>query len=141
MNGKIPALLFFHIKGLKMWYCLLQKKPLKFTFFVKTELELNSILFCHALKYHCFMPLSDHIYIISNIYLHNESFNYCRQTIALFISSVILCVILKYLRHDWIVFILFSPFHILPILHIPYVPKILQSFKRATSNLSRSLFS
>ena len=49
---------FLHKKGLKMWYCLLQKKTLKFTFFVKNELESNSILYCLALKHHCFMPLS-----------------------------------------------------------------------------------
>ena len=130
---------FLRIKGLKMWYCLLQKKTLKFTFIVKNELELNSVLFCHALKHHCFIPLSISYLHHLNIHTHIESFKYCRQTFNFKLAAK--CVILKYFRHDWIVFIIFSPFPILPILHIPYVPKILQSFKRATSNLSRSLFS
>ena len=137
MNGKIPALLFFAYKRVEDVILPVAKETFEIHIFRENRIgiKFHSILPC--IDNHCFMPLSDHIYIILNIYLHNESFNYCRQTITLFISSVIL----KYLRHYWIVFTLFSPFHILPILHIPYVPKILQSFKRATSNLSRSLFS
>ena len=55
-----------------MWYCLLQKKTLKFTFIVKNELELNSVLFCHALKHHCFIPLSISYLHHLNIHIHIE---------------------------------------------------------------------